>query len=318
MSTYTRAGVDIKEGERFAQFIANFPSSAISDQSGGFAGAIPVNLKSYIDPVILTTTDGIGTKLLVAKKLAVYDTVGIDLVAMCANDLSVCGAKPTAFLDYIACGKIHLDVLQDVIKGIVAGCEQAECLLVGGETAEMPDMYTDDDIDLAGFALGVTEREDQLPRIERIRTGDRILGLLSNGIHSNGFSLARKVLPMGDREILESLLTPTKIYVRELIYLLETGLVNAAAHITGGGLVKNLQRVLPKGTEARLTHNWPVPAIFDEIRKQGAIEDEEMHRVFNMGIGIALVSPRNEADNLLSIAEHRRIELVDIGEVASG
>jgi phosphoribosylformylglycinamidine cyclo-ligase len=206
MSRYKEAGVDIEKGDRFTDFIKNFGSHAILKGIGGFSGGIELDLKKFRRPVLLSTTDGVGTKLLVAKKCKTYTTIGIDLVAMCVNDLIMCGAEPLIFLDYIACGKIHEKVLQDIMKGIIRGCEIAHLKLAGGETAEMPDMYNTDDVDLAGFAVGIGEKEELLPKINLIREGDIIFGLPSSGIHSNGFSLARKVIPEGEKRLWEELL----------------------------------------------------------------------------------------------------------------
>lgn len=317
-ASYAEAGVDIDKGEELARFIRGMDSPAIPRQVGGYAGSLPVNLSEYSDPVVLSTTDGVGTKLLIARELGVFNTVGIDLVAMSVNDLAVCGVPPAAFLDYIACGNLNLDIMKEVIRGIVAGCEEAECKLTGGETAEQPGMYGEDEFDLAGFAIGVAERSQILPRMDEIRPGDRIFGLPSTGVHSNGFSLARKVLPLDSREVLEELLTPTRIYVRDLKILGDSGLLQAAAHITGGGLTNNIPRVLPPETRARLFFDWPVPRIFTEIQDRGDIHDEEMRRVFNLGIGVALVVSKDDADRLAGVATASGIRLLEIGEVAGG
>jgi phosphoribosylformylglycinamidine cyclo-ligase len=315
---YEKAGVSLKKGDDFAEFIKGLPSRAVSRGLGGFAGGSALDLTGYREPLLLSTTDGVGTKLLVAKRLGKWDTVGIDLVAMSVNDLVVCGAKPLQFLDYIACGKIHETVLHDVIRGVVNGCEQSNCLLVGGETAEMPDVYGPDDIDLAGFAVGIVEKSEALPHLDRMEEGDAILGLASSGIHSNGFSLARKCAEGGGRELWEAMLVPTKIYVREVLALIETGMVLGAAHITGSGLVGNLERVVPKGLKLNLYWNWPVPSVFSAIQKGGDVSDAEMRSVFNMGIGMALVAKKAEAEPLIKAAAGKGIELFRIGELARG
>ena len=315
---YEKAGVSLKKGDDFAEFIKGLPSRAVSRGLGGFAGGSALDLTGYREPLLLSTTDGVGTKLLVAKRLGKWDTVGIDLVAMSVNDLVVCGAKPLQFLDYIACGKIHETVLHDVIRGVVNGCEQSNCLLVGGETAEMPDVYGPDDIDLAGFAVGIVEKSEALPRLDRMEEGDAILGLASSGIHSNGFSLARKCAEGGGRELWEAMLVPTKIYVREVLALIETGMVLGAAHITGSGLVGNLERVVPKGLKLNLYWNWPVPSVFSAIQKGGDVSDAEMRSVFNMGIGMALVAKKAEAEPLIKAAAGKGIELFRIGVLARG
>ncbi|HET7839292.1 MAG TPA: phosphoribosylformylglycinamidine cyclo-ligase [Rectinemataceae bacterium] len=315
---YQKAGVSIRKGDEFAEFIKAFPSKAVSKGLGGFAGGSPLDLRGFREPLLLSTTDGVGTKLLVAKKLGRYDTIGIDLVAMSVNDLVVCGAKPLQFLDYIACGRIHEGVLQEIIGGIIAGCEQAGCELTGGETAEMPDVYGEDDIDLAGFAVGIVEKAKQLPRLERMEAGDLLLGLPSTGVHSNGYSLARKAIDPDDAGLWSELLVPTKIYVRELMELMSTGRVLGAAHITGSGLAGNVERVIPRGLKASFAWNWPVPPIFAAIQAGGRIGDEEMRSVFNMGIGMVLIAKKEEAAGLIEIGRAKSIPLLEIGTLVSG
>ncbi len=316
--TYREAGVDIQKGDRFADFIRNFTSSVISRDIGGFSGGFEVDTEKFTHPVITTTTDGVGTKLIIAQKLGVYDTVGIDLVAMCVNDLITTGSKPVSFLDYIACGRIRETVLQDLIRGIIAGCEMAHCSLSGGETAEMPDMYKEDDFDLAGFAVGIAEKNEMLPQKERIKEGAVLYGLPSSGIHSNGFSLARKALPLQDDRILRELLIPTKIYVSELDCLLSDCGVLGAAHITGGGLEANIQRVLPENMRPNLTYLWQVPWIFDEIQNRGEISTTEMRNVFNLGIGMALAVDTAKSDIFEQKALSAEIRVIKIGEVVKG
>jgi phosphoribosylformylglycinamidine cyclo-ligase len=265
--------------------------------------------------MLLSTTDGVGTKLLVAKRLGRWDTIGIDLVAMSVNDLAVCGADPISFLDYIACGRIREDVLRDVIRGVVAGCEEADCVLAGGETAEMPDVYGPDDLDLAGFCVGMVEKSGMLPRLDRIEAGDAVLGLPSSGVHSNGYSLARKCVPEDDRSAWEELLTPTRIYVRELRALRETGKLLAAAHVTGSGLEANFERVVPKDLKARFSWDWPRPEIFDRIQSGGRVPEEEMRRVFNLGVGIAFVVKAADAASVLAFCRDRGIPCFPMGEL---
>jgi phosphoribosylformylglycinamidine cyclo-ligase len=315
---YEKAGVSIRKGDDFAEFIKGIPSRAVSRGLGGFAGGAPLDLKGYAEPMLLTCTDGVGTKLLVAKKLGKWDTVGIDLVAMSVNDLAVCGAQPLQFLDYIACGRIRDSVLHDVIKGVVAGCELAGCELTGGETAEMPDLYAEDDIDLAGFAVGVVDRPKALPRTELIEEGDLILGMPSSGVHSNGYSLARKCVDPDDLGTWEELLVPTRIYVREVLALIGTGAVLAAAHITGSGLAGNVDRVLPKGHSAQFSWDWPEPPIFAKIRKGGNVAEAEMRSVFNMGIGMAIVAKPGDEAGLRARARDEGVELLRIGTVVRG
>ncbi len=310
--TYREAGVDIDAGDRFSRFIASIKSPALLKSIGGFAGGVPLDVQRFRNPVLLSSTDGVGTKLLVARELGIYDTVGIDLVAMCVNDLLVCGAEPLLFLDYIACGAINEPVLQAVVGGIVRGCEMARCVLAGGETAEMPDLYAGDEIDLAGFSVGLVERDRQLPRPADIRPGDRIVGLGSSGVHSNGFSLVRKVLP---KRFWHSALTPTIIYEPQMRFLREHDAVTAAAHITGGGLEGNIARVVPEGMVARLTWDWKVPEVFPLIQEHGRIAPEEMRRVFNMGIGLAAIISQDGCDAVLAAAHASGIDLVPIGTV---
>lgn len=314
-ATYRDAGVDIEQGDRFVDFIKSMNSKHVGAGLGGFSGGIEIDTTRYQKPVLLSCTDGVGTKLLVARKVGRFDTLGIDLVAMNVNDLVVCGAKPLTFLDYIACGKNEGSLLQELITGIVRGCEIADCILAGGETAEMPDVYAPDDFDLAGFAVGIVEKERMLPRLEQIKRSDSIFGLASSGIHSNGLSLARKVIPENDGRAWELLLTPTTIYVRELLMLQECDLVQGAAHITGSGLEANIERVLPENMKPRLFYDWPVPEVFDIIQKGGAIATDEMRRVFNMGIGMALIVKREDADRFVAHAKERGIKALRIGEV---
>ncbi|NCN05901.1 MAG: phosphoribosylformylglycinamidine cyclo-ligase [Spirochaetales bacterium] len=292
--SYEEAGVNISKGDSFANFIASLSSPALSKDLGGFAGGIEIDTQKYTNPILLSATDGVGTKLLVARSLGIYDTLGIDLVAMCVNDLIVCGAEPQVFLDYIATGRIEEDILHALMRGIVRGCEDAQCVLAGGETAEMPDVYGSGDFDLAGFATGLVDKTDRLPKPEVMNPGDLIYGIPSSGIHSNGLSLARKVLSLENPEIATLLLTPTRIYVRHLKSLFAKVHVSGAAHITGGGLEGNFSRLLPRTLKAEFTWNWPVPPIFDLIQKEGDIEQEEMRKVFNMGIGIAFIIPKEE------------------------
>ena len=316
MKTYSEAGVDIDRGDRFVDFIKSIRSKAVDAGIGGFSAALPVSSLGFREPVLMTTTDGTGTKLLVARKLGRFDTIGIDLVAMNVNDLLVCGARPLVFLDYIACGKIDETRLHDVMRGIVRGCELAGCSLGGGETAEMPDVYGSDDFDLAGFAVGFAEKEQVLPRKGEIREGDLILGIASSGIHSNGLSLARKIIPESDAESWNELLVPTRIYSREMQALVRTGRVLAAAHITGGGLFGNLQRVIPESLEPRFSFDWPVQPIFSRIQSGGGIPDAEMRAVFNLGLGITLVAHPSDAAALEGAAAAEGFQLLRAGTLA--
>jgi len=316
IKTYAGAGVSIDRGDKFAQFIASIKSKAVSKGIGGFAGGIELDISKYKNPVLLSTTDGVGTKLLLTKEFDMYDTIGIDLVAMCVNDLIVCGAEPLNFLDYIACGKINEKILKEIIKGIIKGCEDSDCILAGGETAEMPDVYKEDDYDLAGFCVGIVEKDKMLPKKNEIKRGDVILGLPSSGIHSNGLSLARKVIGEKDKVGRATLLRPTKIYVKELKKLISTDMILSAAHITGGGLESNLKRTIPNTLSTSFNYSsWKTPDIFKKIMKDGGIAESEMRKVFNMGIGIALVAHKENVNNLLSFARKERIEINVIGEL---
>ncbi len=313
--TYSEAGVDIEKGDRFASFIGNIKSKAVSNSIGGFAGGVEIDTEKYKKPVLLSCTDGVGTKLMVAQKLNKFDTLGIDLVAMCVNDLIVCGASPLVFLDYIGCGKLNEDVLKEVIKGIVEGCEQAGCTLAGGETAEMPDMYPENEFDLAGFSVGIVEKSQMLPLTDQIKKGDVLIGMSSVGVHSNGLSLARKAIDENDTENMENLLTPTKIYVKEVETLIKSNLVLAAAHITGGGLEGNILRALPDGLKPEMNWEWSVPEIFNTIQKNGNISDDEMKKVFNMGIGMTLIVKSGKEDELLKFAKENNVEIFKAGVI---
>ncbi len=315
---YSEAGVDIEKGDAFARFIAAMKSPAVSSGIGGFAGGIELDLMGIENPVMLSSTDGVGTKLLVARKLGKYHTLGIDLVAMCVNDLIVAGVKPQIFLDYIACGKLEEGLLHELITGIVQGCEQAQCVLAGGETAEMPDLYGPGDFDLAGFCTGVGEKSRLLPKKEHLREGDVLFALPSSGIHSNGLSLARKLVDDADMPMWEELLTPTRIYVREMAELLETGCIQAAAHITGGGLAGNVQRVLPDGLVPDFSWDWEIPRVFSELQRRGGVETDEMRRVFNMGLGIVMMVSAGDRAQFEKLAEKAGIPVLPVGSLVRG
>ncbi|MDR3200259.1 MAG: phosphoribosylformylglycinamidine cyclo-ligase [Spirochaetales bacterium] len=310
---YTSAGVDIEGGDRFARFIASIKSKAVSSGIGGFSGGIEFDPSRYKKPLLMSTTDGVGTKLLVAQKFKKFDTIGIDLVAMSVNDLAVCGVQPLSFLDYIALGRLDDGLLHHIIKGIVAGCEMADCVRVGGETAEMPDLYHGGDFDLAGFCVGIGEKDKMLPRMDAMAAGDLLYGIPSSGIHSNGLSLARKAIPESQWQ---ELLVPTRIYVREMMKLAASETIAAAAHITGGGLEGNLVRVLAPGLAPRFSWDWKMPQIFPQIAESGGIVAEEMRKVFNMGVGIALVVPRKKKKEFLAAAAEMAV--FPIGELERG
>ena len=331
--TYKEAGVDIDKAEAFVESIrplvkATFRTGVLGDL-GGFGGLFHLDPEKYRDPVLVAATDGVGTKLKIAILMGRHSTIGIDLVAMCVNDILVHGATPLFFLDYLAMGELAPGVATQIIEGIAAGCREARCALIGGETAEMPGVYQPGDYDLAGFAVGVVERDRLLDGSE-IRVGDRILGLASSGLHANGFSLVRKVfferlglsvhdfLPELGRPLGEELLTPTRIYAEPVLNLLRDLPPRGIAHITGGGLVGNLPRILPKTCQAVLHRNsWPVPPIFRLLKDRGNIPEAEMWRTFNNGIGLVLVvRPEQVADTLLRLRGLNE-KVYEIGEIVA-
>jgi phosphoribosylformylglycinamidine cyclo-ligase len=304
--TYRDAGVDIEAGDALVEAIKPLAKATtragVMGGLGGFGALFDLKAAGFIDPVLVSTTDGVGTKLKIAIETGIHDYVGIDLVAMCVNDLVVQGAAPLFFLDYFATGALNVDAARRVIAGIAEGCKQAGAALVGGETAEMPGMYAQGDYDLAGFAVGAAERGALLP--EGVAAGDTILALPASGVHSNGFSLVRRIFANAglswDSEILgsrasEILMTPTRIYVQPMLALHKAGLLKAAAHITGGGLPGNLPRVLPEGCGATLQGPWAMPEIFRFLAHTGNVAPAEMLRVFNCGVGMALVVADAEA-----------------------
>ncbi len=314
--TYAGAGVDIDAGNALVKRIAPFAKATARpgcDASlGGFGALFDPKAAGFSDPILVSSTDGVGTKIKVAIESGRHETIGIDLVAMCVNDLMTQGAEPLFFLDYFATGHLEVEVAAQVVEGIAEGCRQAGCALIGGETAEMPGMYADGHYDLAGFAVGAAERGTLLPR-DDIAAGDALIGLASNGLHSNGFSLVRMLVQkLGlsydapapfepGKSLGEALLTPTRIYAGPLITAMQTGWIKAAAHITGGGIPENLPRVLPKTVEAHLDqNNHPRPPVFDWLQEEGKITDAEMRRTFNCGTGMVLVVPRDIADTVLN------------------
>lgn len=316
-SKYSEAGVDIDKGndfvDRIKSIVASTHQNGVIDDIGGFSAHVSIDLNKYPQPVLVNSTDGVGTKLAVAHMCKKHDTIGIDLVAMCVNDLIVGGAKPLSFLDYFAVGKLDLDIATEVVKGIAEGCKQAGCSLVGGETAEMPGLYSGEDYDLAGFVTGIVNRDDIIDGSD-IRTGNKIIGLASNGIHSNGYSLVRKVC-FSDNDytvdshidelgctIGEELLKPTRIYVQQVLNTLKNYPIHGMVHNTGGGFIDNIPRVLPKGYKATLNANsWDMPPIFNFLEEKGGIPHEEMFRTFNMGIGLLAIV---DADKAEDIAHH--------------
>lgn len=311
--TYKQAGVDIDAGEALVDRIKPFAKATARkgtmDGLGGFGAVFDLKKTGYKDPLLVSCTDGVGTKLKIAQETGQHDTIGIDLVAMCVNDLVVQGAEPLFFLDYFATGKLSVDVAAQVIKGIAKGCKESGCALVGGETAEMPGMYAAGEYDLAGFSVGVVERKNVLPRKD-VKAGDVLIGLPSSGVHSNGFSLVRKVIeankltfksaaPFAKGKTLgQVLLTPTRLYVKSCLSSLKAAPngVKALAHITGGGLTDNLPRVLPKNLSAEIdTSAWKLPAVFEWLQEAGNIPTADLRRTFNCGIGMVLVVSKTQA-----------------------
>ena len=306
--TYKLSGVDIDQAEVFIKKIKPLIKSTRRAEAlssiGGFGGLFRFAKKRYADPVLVSSTDGVGTKLKIAQAVNAHTTVGIDLVAMNVNDILCCGAEPLFFLDYIACGKLKPVVLTDVVRGIAAGCKQAGCALIGGETAEMPGMYACDEYDLAGFTVGVVERRSIIDG-SRIKAGDTVIGIQSSGLHSNGFSLVRRVFSKAEiRKYKKELLEPTRIYVKPVLSLLKKCDIHGIAHVTGGAFYEKVPRILPQGVSLFIIKgSWPVPKIFRDIQRRGDIQDREMYRTFNMGVGMVLVvSPRSvaRAQNILS------------------
>lgn len=326
--SYKDAGVDIDAGNSLIENIkphaARTRRPGVMQGLGGFGALFKLPLDRYREPVLVSGTDGVGTKLKLALELDIHDTIGVDLVAMCVNDIIVTGAEPLFFLDYYATAKLDIDVATNVISGIADGCEQSGAALAGGETAEMPGMYSEGDYDLAGFAVGIAE-ESRLIDGSKVQAGDVLLGLASSGPHSNGYSLIRKVLEVADADLSmefdgstlgRALLEPTKIYVKPLLELLENTPVHALAHITGGGLLENIPRVLPANTEAHIQlGSWDRPAVFDWLQEQGNIEEQEMLRTFNCGIGMVLALPQAAVTAAQTLMTEAGIQSWPIGKI---
>jgi phosphoribosylformylglycinamidine cyclo-ligase len=325
---YKQAGVDIDAGNELVNRIKPFAKATsrvgANSDLGGFGALFDLKKCNFKDPVLVSSTDGVGTKLKVAIDVDKHDTIGIDLVAMSVNDLVVQGAEPLFFLDYFACSKLDVEVASQVVKGIADGCKLAGCALIGGETAEMPGMYKAGDYDLAGFAVGAVERDQILPR--PTNAGDILIGLKSSGVHSNGYSLARFILEKNsvnfsdkfssEKTVGEALLTPTKIYVKSCLEAIKTGKVKALSHITGGGLTENLPRVLSKNVTPEIDYkSWNRPEIFDYLQKLGNVTDEEMHRTFNCGIGMVLVVAKGDENEVKTILEKAGEEVFVIGKL---
>lgn len=325
--SYRDAGVDIDAGDALVNQIKDITKRTLRQEVlsdlGGFGALCEIPSK-YKEPVLVSATDGVGTKLKLAMLMNKHDTIGIDLVAMCVNDLIVCGAEPLFFLDYFATGGLNVATAKSVVSGIGAGCELAGCALIGGETAEMPGMYSGEDYDVAGFAVGVVEKSEIIDQ-SRVAIGDMLIGLKSSGAHSNGYSLIRKILEVSNANLSmefagstlgETLLTPTMIYVKTLQELSESVQINALAHITGGGLIENIPRVLPANARAHIElTSWNRPAIFDWLQEKGNVVDSEMHRTFNCGIGMLVCVAATDAENALAILNKNSESAVLIGKI---
>jgi phosphoribosylformylglycinamidine cyclo-ligase len=331
--SYRDAGVDIDAGnelvERIKPAVKKTMRPEVLTGLGGFGALFQIDLERWREPLLVSGTDGVGTKLLLARMMNRHDTIGIDLVAMCVNDILTSGAEPLFFLDYFATGKLELDEAEQIIGGIAEGCRRAGCALIGGETAEMPGMYGKGDYDLAGFSVGAVERSEVLDG-NRIQTGHRVLGMASSGPHSNGYSLIRKVLEVSGADLQqeiegvdgratalgEALLAPTQIYVKPVLDMLRNGGIDGLAHITGGGLTENIVRVLPDGMGIRIeTTAWKRPEVFSWLQAEGGIQEAEMLRTFNCGIGMVMLAAPDHADELIKQSQAHGIACFDIGEV---
>ncbi|MDX1757455.1 MAG: phosphoribosylformylglycinamidine cyclo-ligase [Marinobacter sp.] len=325
--TYRDAGVDIDAGNELVNRIKNTAARTrrpeVLGGLGGFGATVAIPA-GYREPVLVSGTDGVGTKLRLAMQLNKHDSIGIDLVAMCVNDLVVGGAEPLFFLDYYATGKLNVDVAAQVVEGIGAGCELAGCALVGGETAEMPGMYEGDDYDLAGFCVGVAERSEIIDG-SRVQDGDVLIALGSSGPHSNGYSLIRKILevskadldqPIGQESLADALMAPTRIYVKNLLQLNKEVDIRAMSHITGGGLPENIPRVLPKGCCAAIdTDSWSLPPVFQWLQDAGGVQTNEMYRTFNCGVGMILCVPANQKQQALETLSELGEQAWQIGRI---
>lgn len=328
--SYRDAGVDINAGDSLVERIKPFAKRTMRPEVlgdlGGFGALVEISQK-YRHPVLVSGTDGVGTKLKLAFEWDQHDTVGIDLVAMSVNDILVQGAEPLFFLDYFACGKLDVERAAAVIKGIAAGCEQSGCALIGGETAEMPGMYPDGEYDLAGFAVGVVEKE-QVINGRSIVAGDVVLGMASNGIHSNGYSLVRKIIERAQPELdtefnqgktlRQAIIAPTRLYVKPILAALKQFTIKGMAHITGGGISENVPRILPENTVAAIdSQSWPLPKLFQWLQQAGNVETQEMYRTFNCGIGMVLVVSPEDADVIQKFLQQQGETVYQIGRIRS-
>lgn len=332
--TYADAGVSIEAGNALVKAIAPLAKATArpgaTSELGGFGGFFDPKAAGYKDPLLVAANDGVGTKLKLAIEFDRHDSVGIDLVAMCVNDLIVQGAEPLFFLDYFATGKLENGIAERVVAGIADGCKQAGCALIGGETAEMPGMYADGDYDLAGFCVGAVERGEQLTG-EKVASGDVLIGLASSGVHSNGYSLVRRLaqdkgwkldrpaLFDPERLLIDALIEPTRIYVASLLPLIREGLVHGLAHITGGGLLENIPRILPKDTHAQVNADlWEQPRLMAFLQAQGAIEPQEMARTFNCGVGMVLAVAEDQVASVTQRLEEAGETVVTVGQIEAG
>ncbi len=331
-NAYEQAGVSVEAGyevvRRIKSHVNRTKRPGVMGGIGGFGGLFDLASLGYKDPVLISGTDGVGTKLMIAQMMQKHNTIGVDCVAMCVNDIAAQGAEPLFFLDYIACGKNNPEILEQVVSGVADGCVQSEAALIGGETAEMPGMYNQDEYDLAGFAVGVAERENIVDG-SKIQAGDVLIGLASSGVHSNGFSLVRKALfeeagfsvntkldELDGKTIGEVLLEPTKIYVKALKPLFANHLIKGVAHITGGGFIENVPRMYADDLAAKIdTSSWSVPPIFSVIEKAGKVPHSEMFNVFNMGIGMVLAIDANKADEAMQILKNNNEQAYVIGKM---
>jgi phosphoribosylformylglycinamidine cyclo-ligase len=329
--TYADAGVDISKAGEFIKAIkaiaSKTPRTGVMGEIGGFGGLYSLNMSDYERPVLVSATDGVGTKLKIAFMMNKHDTIGIDLVAMCVNDVAVQGAKPLFFLDYLSMGRLRTDVAEQIVEGIAEGCRQAQCALIGGETAEMPGLYTNDEYDLAGFAVGIVDN-DKLVDGSEIKVGHKLVGIASSGLHSNGYSLVRKIcfdllklnmdtnIPEFGKTLGEELIIPTRIYVDTILRLCKEFPIHGLAHITGGGIDENIIRVLPTACGVVIHEDaWPVPPVFKFLREAGNVEPSEMHRTFNMGLGLIAVVPPQAAQDIVERVAGMNEKGYVIGEV---
>lgn len=326
--SYRDAGVDIEAGnalvDRIKPHAAKTRRPGVMAGLGGFGSLFELPVDKYKQPVLVSGTDGVGTKLRLAIESGIHNTIGIDLVAMCVNDIAVLGAEPLFFLDYYATGKLDVDIAESVVSGIAEGCLQAGAALVGGETAEMPSMYEEGDYDLAGFCVGVVEKEAVIDG-SKVAAGDKLIGLAASGPHSNGYSLIRKILEHSGQSLKtefdgatlgEKLLAPTKIYVKSLLQLNEKVSIHALSHITGGGLLENIPRVLPEGVKAVIdSGSWQRPAVFDWLQDNGNVTDKEMYRTFNNGIGMVIVVAENDVSEALAVLNSAGEQASLIGQI---